>query len=171
LPVVSHFGLLPKSRRCWFSDGWRAVFIIGGYDQVVPLPSEFITARHAAEVVHGALLLGNASSADRFISELASRILMAPPSIQVPEAVLEKPDSTGSHPYDVLLATVLAYAITKRGGTPRPWMTEIASLPSEWLWDGGYGGSDSFRAHIRKATPPMFRAKNLLLRERDLVAP
>jgi hypothetical protein len=121
--------------------------------------------------VHEALFAGNTSSADRFISELASSILAAPSSIQVPEEVVEKPESTESHPYDVLLATVLAYAIEKRGGTPRPWMTEIASLPSEWLWDGGYGGSDSFRAYIRKGTPPMFLAKDLLLRERDLVAP
>lgn len=133
--------------------------------------AEFLSAADAAAEVRRALGAGNTGTADRFAAELASRILRAPADATIPDSIFDEPGTTGSLEYDTLLATALAYGMLQRGLAPRDWMSAAAKLPDEWLWDGGYGGSPAFREFIRRNTPEMFLSKNILLRERDLIAP
>jgi hypothetical protein len=131
---------------------------------------EFLSATDAATQIRHALDSGNISSADRLVSELSSRIILAPVNAEIPESVLTAPSTTGDAAYDTLIATALAFSLERRGLAARPWMTAAAALPNEWLWDGGYSASDGFREFIRNQTPEIFRSKNVLLRERDLIA-
>ena len=85
--------------------------------------------------------------------------------------MLAEPDSTGSVEYDTLLGTAMAYALVRRGLEAPAWTLQVPTLEREWMWDGHYTAGDEFVEFIRAETPAMFRAKNLLLRERDLIAP
>lgn len=44
---------------------------------------------------------------------------------------LDEPGSTGDIHYDTLLASGLAYALTRRGLRPRPWMDTVPALTHE----------------------------------------
>lgn len=137
----------------------------------MPRAIEFLSAAHAAAEVRRALDSGNTSAADRFVAEIASRIILAPEGTPIPDSILDEPESTGSQAYDTLLATALAFSLERRGLPPLAWMRDASKLPAEWLWDGGYDVSAPFKEFIRKSTPEVFRSKNILLRERDLIAP
>ena len=135
------------------------------------LPTDFLSAAHSAAGVRRALEVGNVSSADRIIAEMAARILAASASECIPDFVFDEPESSGALEYDTLIATVLAFSMIQRNLPPQAWMSSATKLPAEWLWDGGYGGSLAFRDLIRRDTPALFLEKNILLRPRDLIAP
>ena len=131
----------------------------------------FLSAADAAEGIRRALSVGNTEAADRFLTEAASRILLAPAGAEVPPGAITEAPTTGDVQYDTLLATALAFALSQHGTEAPDWMLSRPALPREWLWDGGYDAEGPFKEFIRARTPDMFLAKNLLLRERDLVAP
>ena len=131
----------------------------------------FVGVVDAAEGIRRALTVGNTNAADRFLTEATSRILLAPVDSEIPPDALAEPPSTGDQPYDTLLATALAFALSQRGAEVPEWMVSRPALTNEWLWDGGYDAEGPFKDFIRARTPDIFLAKNLLLRERDLVAP
>lgn len=101
---------------------------------------------------------------------MTSRILLAPAGTVVRDRMFQQPASTDDQAYDTLIATACAYSFSKRGWTPLPWMLSAPTLAEEWVWDGGYNVSAPFRDFIRRQTPEIFLDKNILLRERDLVA-
>ena len=70
-----------------------------------------------------------------------------------------------------MIATAFAYAMLTRGDEPMPWMTAVKPLATEWLWDGDDSSSEGVRDLIRRNTPETFRAKNILTRGRDWIAP
>jgi hypothetical protein len=104
------------------------------------------------------------------LTETISRLLRLPLGTPIPAVVLAEPETTGDEPYDLLLATALAYAMEKRGTAPHEWMLRPAALPREWLWGGEEHASTEFREFIRSRTPEVFLRKNILLRTRDLEA-
>jgi len=78
------------------------------------------------------------------------------------------PGSTGDPTWDTILATALAYAVSKVGVTPMPWMLEAPRLDTEVVL-GSADPTPEFRAMLRDQTPAVFRAKNILSRDRDWV--
>jgi len=129
--------------------------------------SSFPTASATARAVGTALREGSVEAADRLVGELISWVLRS--QTPAPADVLAEPESTGDERYDALLATGLAYALLKRGEQPAVWMRSARPLSHEWLWDGDSEASDAYREFIREQTPPLFREKSILLRERDLI--
>jgi hypothetical protein len=152
-------------------NGLNPVTVRAGTMTVMKSSDGFLSAVGTAESIRRVLDEGNIEAADRLLTEAISRILLASAGSAIPESILDPPQSTGSPEFDTLLATALAFALLKRGEAPRPWMLEVPALPAEWVWDGGYGVSLQFKDFIKRHTPPIFLAKNILLRERDLVAP
>lgn len=63
---------------------------------------------------------------------------------------------------------VRAVAREAGGLAPAPWTRAVPALPTEWLWDGDDTASPEFRTLIRQQTPPLFLAKGILLRDRDV---
>jgi len=126
----------------------------------------FISAEETAAVIQGALAFGDEPSAIRHLTEAVSRIIQAPGHVTIPRVVLEAPQPVTDPRYATLIATAFAHAMLSRGEVPLPWMTEAKPLVTEWLW-GGDGASNEFRDFIRSQTPEIFRAKNILTRERD----
>ena len=131
----------------------------------------FLSASDAAAGARKALAAGDISSADRFVAEVSSRVLLAPDGAVVPGAIVSEPASTGDIQYDTLLATALAFALASRGMAAPAWSVSVRPLDREWMWDGGYGAGGAFRDFVRARTPALFLAKNLLLREQDLISP
>ena len=127
-----------------------------------------ISAASTAAQVEDALDRGDVEAADRVLTETISLLLLAPGGARIPAAVLAEPGSTGDRRYDVLLAVVVAFALDRRGTQVPAWAEQVPALDREWLWDGDVDASTKFRDFIRDRTPPMFLAKNILLRERDL---
>ena len=111
---------------------------------------------------------GDVETADRILTGMISRLLLAPADTVIPDAVLAEPGSTGDRRYDVLLAVAVAFALDRRGAQVPAWAEQVPALDRQWLWDGDVDASTEFRGFIRDRTPPMFLAKNILLRERDL---
>lgn len=128
--------------------------------------SHFPTAPRTAAAVSDALRDDNVGLADRIITELFGRIINA--TVDIPARVLEEPGTTGDRRYDTLLATGMAYALATRGLPAEPWMDAVPALDQEWLWDGDDVASAEFRVRIRRQTPPLFLAKGLLLRDKDM---
>lgn len=126
----------------------------------------FPTAPKIAAAVGAALRENNIEAADRLITELFGRVISAPGDI--PAGVLDEPGSTGDERYDTLLAVGLAYALGTRGLPAATWMEAIPALTYEWVWDQDPDPLPEYREYIRRQTPPMFLAKGLLLRDRDL---
>lgn len=130
-----------------------------------------LVVRNAAVEIRRYLAERNSEAADRYLTEIVSRVMLAPVDAEIPLTDLAEPESTGDVRYDTLLATALAFALEKRGIAPLEWMLRPAPLQTEWLWDGDEVASEQFRGFIRSHTPAKFLEKNLLLREQDLVAP
>ncbi|MHA6667492.1 hypothetical protein ACX3O0_01345 [Homoserinimonas sp. A447] len=128
-----------------------------------------ISARATASWVRTSLEDGRVESANRVITEAASRIVLS--HGEITDDVVTEPTTTGDRRYDVLLATVFAFALMKRGVEPLPWMTALPALSEEWLFGGDGGESPAWVQYIRDRTPACFLNKGILLRERDLIAP
>lgn len=131
----------------------------------------FISADSAALAVWRALDQGNHEHADRWLTEAIGRLLTADLAVPIPDDITAEPSSIGDPPYDTLLATAFAFAMTRRGQEPLPWMVAPPALSAPWLLDGGYNAGAEFTEFIRAQTPEIFLAKNILLRERDFYAP
>lgn len=123
------------------------------------------TATATAAQVKAALNDGEIDTANRLVTELLGRAINA---ADIPPEVLEEPETTGDARYDTLIAVGLEYALEARGLAPAAWMTAVPALPTEWLWDGDEVATPEFRALIRQQTPPLFLAKGILLRDRDV---
>lgn len=134
-------------------------------------PTSFLSAADVAASTKRALDADEPTTADRYLAEATSRIILAPHGVAIPADVTREPKPIGDLHYDTLLATAFAFALTKRGLVPPNWMLDAPALSKEWMWDGGYDAGAPFKQFIKANTPPMFLAKNILLRERDLVAP
>lgn len=128
-----------------------------------------ISAASTAATVQRALAFGDEPAAIRHLTEAVSRLIQAPKDAAIPDAVLEAPAPIDDVRYTTLIATAFAYAMLSRGATPRPWMTDVKPLATEWLWGGDSASSDAFRDLIRRNTPDTFLAKNILSRERDWI--
>ena len=136
---------------------------------MVHMPALIAPAR-LSELVAGALESGHADLADRFIPDAITRVLGLSDTGALIGGLQAEPPTTGNTRYDTLIATAFAWALNRRGVTPVAWMTKPPALDVEWLWDGDTDASPEFRDYIRRQTPEEFRAKGLLLRERDLRA-
>ena len=126
-----------------------------------------ISAADTAATVQRALESGDEPAAIRYLTEAVSRLIQAPVGAEIPNDILAAPQPIDDVRYATLIATAFAYAMQTRGDEPMLWMTEVEPLAAEWLWDGDEGSSDAFRELIRRDTPTVFLAKNILTRERD----
>jgi hypothetical protein len=128
-----------------------------------------ISAADTAATVQRALDSGDEPTAIRYLTEAVSRLIQAPAGAEIPTDILAAPQPIDDVGYATLIATVFAYAMLARGGEPMLWMTEVEPLAAEWLWDGDEKSPDTFRDLIRRDTPTVFLAKNILTRKRDWV--
>lgn len=126
----------------------------------------FPTAPKVAAAVRAALRENNVEAADRLITEMFGRVINA--SGEIPAGVFAEPESTGDERYDTLMAVGLAYALGTHGLPAAAWMEAVPALTYEWVWDQDPDPLPEYREYIRRQTPPMFLAKGLLLRDRDL---
>ena len=130
-----------------------------------------LSAAAVAAGIKHALDADETTMADRYLAEATSQIILAPLGVAIPADVTSESPSIGDRHYDTLLATAFAFALTKKGVVPPSWMLDAPALSEEWMWDGGYDAGEPFKQFIKANTPPMFLAKNILLCERDLIAP
>ncbi len=115
--------------------------------------------------IRKALAHGDETSALRDLAEATGRILRSGAG-HVPEWAMAEPESTGDRKWDTILATALAYAASKAGVAPKPWMLQTEPLDTEIVL-GSADPTPAYRVMIRDQTPPIFREKNILSRERD----
>ncbi len=115
--------------------------------------------------IRNALARGDETSALRDLAEATGRILHNGAG-HLPEWATAEPESTGDRKWDTILATALAYATSKAGGVQKPWMLRAKPLDTEIVL-GSTDPTPAYRAMIRDQTPPIFREKNILSRERD----
>ena len=130
---------------------------------------QLIPASVTAQLVHQALKKGREGAAIRVVTEAVSRLLGMPEIGALSEVIVAIPPTTEDSRYDALIGTGYAFAMQKHGLEPSAWMLSVPALPEEWVVDGGDLASAEFRAFIRESTPPIFLAKGILIRERDLI--
>lgn len=116
--------------------------------------------------IRNALARGDETSALRDLAEATGRILHSGRAGYLPEWAMAEPESTGDRKWDTILATALAYAASKVGVAPKPWMLQAEPLDTEVVL-GSADPTPAYRAVIRDQTPSIFREKNIVCRERD----
>ncbi len=130
--------------------------------------ADLISAGTAAKAMASNLRRGDQESAIRDLTEAVGRLIRfgeARDAI-VPSWVLDEPPTRVlDDTWRTFLATAFAYALQSTDRPAATWMLDAPPLPTETVM--GDDPSPEFRAWLRRQTPRVFLAKNLLSRPDD----
>ena len=129
--------------------------------------AELIAPRAAWKRIGSAARAGRDGEALRDLAELTGRIIRSG-SGDLPSWAIADPGSTGSRYWDTVAATALAFAVERVGAPVPRWAREVPPLDCETVL-GLRDASAENREFLRAQTPPVFREKNILSREKDWV--